>query len=99
MSTSTSGWKALTQWQRDQIESIFMPTYFQTSRLHMAGVEEALQALKDEGGEVIHLSEEEVKRMRTKAINDIWPEIAEKSERNAKGVELWKEFMKDVGQL
>ncbi|NBB76208.1 MAG: hypothetical protein GVY02_02415, partial [Bacteroidetes bacterium] len=92
-------WLALNQWQRDQIKGVFMDTYFETSRLHMAGVEEALKALEDEGGEVIHLSEEEVKRMREKAINEIWPKIAEKSERNAKGVELWKEFMKDVGQL
>ena len=94
----TNGWP-LNQWQRDQINGVFMDTYFQTSRLHAAGVDEALQALKDEGGEVIHFSDKELKRMRAKAIKDIWPQIAEKSDRNAKGVELWKEFLRDVGDL
>lgn len=92
-------WKALNQWQRDRIEAIFMPTYFETSRLHAQGVDEALETLKKAGGEVIHLSDEEVKRMREKSVNVVWPKVAEKSKRNAEGVELWKEFMRDIGQL
>jgi TRAP-type C4-dicarboxylate transport system substrate-binding protein len=92
-------WKALNQWQRDKINSIFMPSYFETSRMHAQGVDEALQILKDAGGEVITLSPEEVKRMRAKAISDVWPKVAEKSERSAKGVELWKAFLTDIGEL
>jgi len=92
-------WKALNQWQRDRINGIFMSTYFETSRMHALGVEEALEILKKAGGEVIHMSEEEVARMRAKAIADVWPKVAEKSERSAKGVELWKEFLMDIGDL
>lgn len=92
-------WKGLNQWQRDKINSIFMSTYFETSRLHALGVKEALEILKGAGGEVITLSEKEVARMRTKAINDVWPQVAEKSERTAKGVALWKEFLQDIGEL
>jgi TRAP-type C4-dicarboxylate transport system substrate-binding protein len=92
-------WKALNQWQRDRINSIFMSTYFETSRMHAVGVDEALEILKKAGGEVITLSDEEVARMRTKAIEDVWPKVAEKSPATAKGVELWKEFLKDIGDL
>jgi len=92
-------WKELNQWQRDKIDSIFMSTYFETSRLHSLGVNEALDILKDAGGEVIVMSEEEVARMRQKAIEEVWPQVAEKSERNAKGVELWKQFLMDIGEL
>jgi TRAP-type C4-dicarboxylate transport system substrate-binding protein len=92
-------WNALTQWQRDKINSVFESTYFETSRLHMAGVNEALEILQASGGEVITLSDEEVARMRTKAINEVWPQVAAKSERSAKGVALWKEFLQDIGEL
>ncbi len=92
-------WKALNQWQRDRINAIFEPVYFETSRMHYAGVEEALAILKKAGGEVIYMSDEEVKRMRAKAIAEVWPQVAEKSERSAKGVELWKEFLQDIGEM
>ncbi len=92
-------WKALNQWQRDKINGIFMSTYFETSRMHADGVGEALEILKKAGGEVIHMSEDEVKRMRAKAIKDVWPKVAEKSDRAAKGVALWKEFLEDIGEL
>ncbi|HBH27834.1 MAG: TRAP transporter substrate-binding protein DctP [Desulfofustis sp. PB-SRB1] len=92
-------WNELTQWQRDRIDEVFMTTYFETSRMHMEGVAEALATLEAAGGEVVHLSEEEVKRMREKSVSDIWPKVAEKSERNAKGVELWKQFLTDIGEL
>jgi hypothetical protein len=55
--------------------------------------------LTKSGGEVITMSEEEVSRMRKKAIEEVWPKVAEKSEGNAKGVALWKEFLQDIGQL
>jgi len=35
--------------------------------------------------------------MREKSINDVWPQIAEQSEGNARGVELWKKYLKEVG--
>ncbi len=92
-------WKALNQWQRDRINGVFESTYFETSRMHAQGVEEALEILKKAGGEVIYMSAPELKRMREKSINDIWPKVAEKSERNAKGVALWKEFLEDIGEL
>lgn len=92
-------WNSLNQWQRDQIDSIFMKTYFETSRLSWKGVNEALQILKDAGGEVIQLSDEEVKRMRARSVEVVWPKVAERSERNAKGVALWKEFLEDIGEL
>ena len=92
-------WNALTQWQRDKINGIFKETYFQTSTLHTEGVEEALEILKKAGGEVIQMSDEEVARMRAKAIEEVWPKVAEKSERNAKGVELWKQYLMDKGRL
>lgn len=92
-------WKALNQWQRDRINGVFMSTYFETSRMHANGVEEALEILKKAGGEVIVMSEDEVKRMRAKAISEVWPKVAEKSKRTAKGVELWKTFLQDIGEL
>ncbi len=88
-------WNALTQWQRDQIEGIFEKTYFETSRMHAEAVDEALEALKKAGGEVITLSDEEVARMRKKTIEEVWPKIAAQSERNAKGVEIWKKFLEE----
>lgn len=88
-------WNALTQWQRDQIDGIFKDTYFETSRMHAEGVEEALQVLKDAGGEVIELSDEEIARMREKSIEEVWPQIAAQSEGNAKGVELWKKYLEE----
>lgn len=90
-------WNALTQWQRDRIEGVFEEVYFETSRMHAEGVEEALQILRDAGGEVIQLSDEEVARMRKKSIEEVWPQVAAQSERNAKGVELWTKYLKDKG--
>ncbi|SDP66920.1 TRAP transporter substrate-binding protein [Desulforhopalus singaporensis] len=92
-------WNELTQWQRDRIDDIFMPTYFETSRLHAQGVKHALDVLKKAGGEVITLPAEEVKRIREKVISDVWPKVAAKSEGCAKGVELWKEFLTDMDQM
>lgn len=45
-------WKALNQWQRDRINGIFMFTYFETSRMHAQGDEEALDILQKAGGEI-----------------------------------------------
>ena len=67
--------------------------------MHAEGVNEALEILEKSGGKVIHMSEAEVKRMRTKAIDEVWPKVAEKSDRSAKGVALWKEFLQDIGEL
>jgi TRAP-type C4-dicarboxylate transport system substrate-binding protein len=92
-------WNALNDWQRDRINEVIESNYFKTSEMHAENVEEALKNLKDSGGEVITLSDEEVNRMREKAIADIWPKIAEQSDRNAKGVEIWKQFLKDKGKI
>ncbi len=92
-------WNALTQWQRDRINEIFKETYFETSRLHADGVEESLQILIDSGGEVNTLSDEEVARIREKAMNVVWPQVAEKSKGCAEGVKKWREFMKDKGKM
>lgn len=92
-------WNELTQWQRDRINGIFKSSYFETSKLHEEGVAEALQILKDAGGEVIQFSDEEIKRMRDKSISEVWPKVAEKSDRNAKGVKLWKQYLKDIGEM
>lgn len=91
-------WNALTKWQQDQIDGIFEATYFKTSRMHAMAVDEALEVLKAAGGEVITLSDEEIARMREKAINEVWPKVAKLSERNAEGVKRWKQFLKDIGQ-
>lgn len=88
-------WNALTQWQRDQIDSIFKSAYFKTSQMHADAVEEALQTLRDAGGEVIELSEEELERLRQKTIEKVWPQIAAQSGRNSKGVELCRQFLAD----
>lgn len=92
-------WNALTQWQRDQIMGIFEETYFETSRMHEEGVETALQAVRDEGGEVVELSDEEVERMREIAIEEVWPQIAEQSDLAAKGVEIYERFLRDKGAI
>ena len=86
-------WNELTQWQKDKVDGIFKSTYFEK------GVSDALQALKDAGGEVIYFSDAEIKRMRDKSIAEVWPKVAEKSPRNAKGVKLWEQFLKDAGEL
>lgn len=92
-------WNALTQWQRDQIMGIFKETYFETSRMHADGVEAALQAVRDEGGEVVELPPEEVKRMREIAINEVWPQIAEQSDLAAEGVAIYRRFLEDKGRV
>ncbi|MCW4149215.1 TRAP transporter substrate-binding protein DctP [Halomonas sp. 18H] len=92
-------WNALTDWQREQINSVFKETYFETSKMHAEQVDIALQSLRDEGGEVINFSDEEIDRMREFSIEEVWPEIAAMSERNAEGVEIFKRFMKDKGKL
>ncbi|WP_028308987.1 TRAP transporter substrate-binding protein [Desulfitibacter alkalitolerans] len=91
-------WNALNQWQRDRISEVFMSTYFETSRLHLENVETALQIFVDAGGEVITLSDEEVDRMRRKSVEEVWPKVAEASSGTAKGVELWKQFLIDIGK-
>ncbi|MDE0209068.1 MAG: TRAP transporter substrate-binding protein DctP, partial [Boseongicola sp.] len=88
-------WNALTDWQRKQIEGVFEETYFLTSKMHADGVEEALQILRDAGGEVIVFSEEEIARMRAKSIADVWPQVAAASAGNAEGVEIYKRFLED----
>jgi TRAP-type C4-dicarboxylate transport system substrate-binding protein len=92
-------WNALNDWQRDKINEVFESNYFKTSEMHANGVEEALKILEDSGGEVINLSDEEVARMRNKAIEEIWPKIAAQSERTAKGVELWKKYLQEKGKI
>ncbi len=92
-------WKALNQWQRDRINGIFESTYFETSRLHAEGVDEALEILTKAGGEVIQLPEDEVEKIRAKAIAEVWPQIAAKSKGSAEGVALWKKYLEDIGDL
>lgn len=93
-------WNGLNDWQRDRINEVFESNYFKTSQLHADGVKEALDIFVNEGGgEVITLSDAEVDRMRQKSIEEVWPKLAEKSERVAKGVELWKQFLKDKGKI
>jgi TRAP-type C4-dicarboxylate transport system substrate-binding protein len=86
-------WNALTDWQREQIESVFESTYFQTSQMHADLVDIALEALESEGGQVINFTDEEVDRMRQFSIEGVWPKVAEMSELNAKGVDIYKRFL------
>src|SRR5690625_5658294 len=51
-------WNELTPWQQEKIEGIFEETYFKTSAMHAEAADDALQALIDEGGEVIEMSED-----------------------------------------
>lgn len=90
-------WNGLTDWQREQIDGIFEEVYFETSRMHAEGVEQALQDLEDAGGEVITLSDEEIARMRDVSINEVWPQVAEQSELTAQGVDLWKKYLEEIG--
>jgi TRAP-type C4-dicarboxylate transport system substrate-binding protein len=92
-------WNALTDWQRKQIEGIFKSSYYETSELHAAGVDEALEILVESGGEIITLSDTEIDRIRVKCVEEVWPKLASKSEATAKGVEIWKQFLKDKGKL
>lgn len=92
-------WNALTDWQREKIEGVFEETYFETSEMHANQVDIALQALRDEGGEVIDFSDKEIDRMREFSIENVWPKISEMSDRNAKGVEIFKRFMEDKGNI
>lgn len=90
-------WNALTDWQREKIESVFESTYFETSEMHAEQVGIALEALENEGGTVVTLSDEEVENMRKVSVEEVWPKIAERSERNAKGVEIFKKYLQDIG--
>lgn len=91
-------WNALTQWQRDQIMGIFKETYFETSRMHAEGVDGALKAIRDAGGTVVELSDEEVAEMRRISIEKVWPQIAAKSDLAAQGVEIYERFLSDKGK-
>ncbi len=88
-------WNELTPWQQKQIEGVFKDTYFETSKLHNDAVEDSLKALTDAGGEIITMSDEEMARMREKAIAEVWPKVAAQSKRNAEGVERWAKFLED----
>ncbi|HLR13454.1 MAG TPA: TRAP transporter substrate-binding protein DctP [Burkholderiaceae bacterium] len=88
-------WNELTDWQREKIEGIFESTYFETSEMHADAVDDALKALTDAGGEIVEMSDEEIQRMREKSIADVWPMVAEQSEGNAKGVELWTRYFEE----
>jgi TRAP-type C4-dicarboxylate transport system substrate-binding protein len=92
-------WNSLTDWQRDQIESVFESTYFLTSQMHHEGVEQSMKALEDSGGEVVYLSDTELERIRLKAIEEIWPETAALSDLCAKGVDIWKQYLEDKGKI
>lgn len=92
-------WNALTQWQRDQIDGIFEEMYFETSRMHLEGVEEALNAIEESGGTIVRLSDEQVANMREVSIEKVWPQIAAQSEIAAEGVEKYRQFMKDKGKF
>lgn len=92
-------WNALTEWQQEQIDGIFKETYFETSRMHLEGVDEALEAIEESGGEVINLPEDEVEKMREVAIEKVWPQIAEQSELARKGVEIYRQYMEDKGKF
>jgi TRAP-type C4-dicarboxylate transport system substrate-binding protein len=86
-------WNALTDWQREQIDGIFESTYFETSQMHAEQVEDALETLRNHGGEVVTLTDEQVEEMRSVSIEKAWPKVAELSNRNAQGVELYKEYL------
>ncbi len=88
-------WNELTPWQRKQIEGIFKETYFETSKLHADAVDSSLKTFTDAGGTVTMLSDDEIARMRDKAIKEVWPKVAEKSARNAEGVKRWTQFLDD----
>lgn len=92
-------WNSLTQWQRDQIESVFEEAYFVTSRLHQEGVTESLEAIEESGGTIVTLSDEEIAKIREKAIEEIWPKIAAESDLASEGVEIWKQFLTDIGKI
>lgn len=91
-------WKALTPWQRKQINGIFKSTYFKTSEMHLKGVKDALKDLKKHGGKVIHLSDAQIQKMRNISVRKVWPKVAEKSELNAQGVKIYKQFLIDIGK-
>lgn len=88
-------WNELTPWQQKKIEGLFEPLYFETSKLHLEAADGALQTLKDAGGEVITMSDEEVQRMRDKSVSEVWPDVAKLSKGNAEGVKLWEQYFKD----
>lgn len=81
-------WNALNKWQQDKITALFKPIYFETSRMHDEGVQGALKALTDAGGEVIQLPANEVKRIQDISIKEVWPKVAEKSKGCADAVEI-----------
>ena len=92
-------WNALTEWQREQIDGIFKETYFETSRMHLEGVDAALNAIEESGGEVVNLSDDQVEKMREVAIEKVWPQIAEQSDLAAEGVEIYRQYMEDKGKF
>ncbi|MBS3975417.1 MAG: TRAP transporter substrate-binding protein DctP [Syntrophomonadaceae bacterium] len=93
-------WKALNQWQRDRISEIFMPVYFETSRLHLANLAKSKEIFVNEGkGQILNLPSSEVERLRKIVREQVWPQVAAQSPRNAKGVELWTQFLVDIGTL
>lgn len=93
-------WNALNQWQKDRIMyDVFMPTYFETSRLHFESGKKGLDTFVKAGGKIVTLSSEEVVRMRTRVVSEVWPEVAKLSPETARGVEIWKTFLADKGRL
>lgn len=94
-----ASWNALNQWQRDRINEVFKPTYFETSRLHQVSAKKGLETFVKSGGKIITLSDKEVLRMRARVIEQVWPEVAKLSPDVARGVEIWKRFLSDKGRL
>ena len=92
-------WNALTQWQRDRIDGIFELHYWKATAIMYEYRDESKDACAAAGVEFIHLSDEEVARITKQVVDEVWPKVAEKSPEVARGVEIYKQFLKDEGLL
>jgi len=92
-------WNALEQWQRDAIEGMFKERYILSSWNMFEAIDLERQTMLDYGCEVSQMSDEEIERMTARVVEEIWPKVAALSPDTARGVEIYKQFLKDKGRL
>jgi len=92
-------WNALEQWQRDAIMAHFEDHFWTSSMNFEDYVKESRETCYDYGVEVLQMSDEEIARMTQRVVEKVWPGVAELSPDCARGIEIYKQFLRQKGRL
>jgi len=96
MSISMSAWKALGPELQKEVQKVFEDVLYKMYTTSSDMEEDALNFFKSKGGAVVEWSANDMARMRT-VYDKVWNEIAAKDARNAKAIEMLRDFIKAEG--